>query len=755
MVDVEKGISPGVYTTAPHFPSLISPTYLEHGQLDQSPSQEGSHFGDSSGPLFHMYSKITEKDDNTMAERWQKDADGILIFVGHPFTSYAIACINNLQAGLFSGTVATFLSLSIPELRQNSQDVSAFYLKNIYQHLADPNVSVPPTPPFVETPPAFSPPHYAVTVNLLWVLCICINLTCAILATMFQQWARQYVRFSQSPRRSPRRRARIRALFASNVDKVFIRTLSFLLPCYLHFSVLLFFVGLLVYLLNINDTLFTHMLWFFVGCMVVYTFLTFLPLFQTDSLLFTPISAFPASFVALLTCLVHSTFADRFKFKTWSVSEWLFEDVRGPVENISLKQSSEIDARILQSTLNSLNEDDALEKFFGSIPDFFSSKWVKLFPTNLPTGLRDVFKEALYEFLDDTFRSTTIPESVKSSRLIIGLDASHTILGPNGPSWILDEILDGSWPELLRLVEIGHSLRSWAHGNDEENALLVRSIISYIVSNVENRNDRWLMLAEDQLGMPEELLRHYLDHGDSVLLANLINITRLTFCSHPLNWEFYTLPFKCDVSSTLPGLQHDFCALWNEIVLEAQTGKDSIHTLILENIRPVYIALHSDTHAFPKAFSTTATDNDIPDRPSSYPLCNIASHRSDPSAHDHNEAVDDDSPAIHLRIHSIPHHSPGPVFISSSRAFEIPTHHTARDPADKSSGTVSDAPQPYPSMVPSSLLDISVASFIANLDRRPISSNAIASQQSEFVISPAIVYDSPSILDPPYTDYGS
>ena len=53
------------------------------GSSEPPPSQEESHFGDGSGRLFYMYSKIAEKDDNTMAERWQKDADGILIFVSH------------------------------------------------------------------------------------------------------------------------------------------------------------------------------------------------------------------------------------------------------------------------------------------------------------------------------------------------------------------------------------------------------------------------------------------------------------------------------------------------------------------------------------------------------------------------------------------------------------------------------------------------------------------------------------------------
>ena len=45
------------------------------------PLQGGSNFGDSSGPLFSIYSKAAQEEDNKMVERWQKDADGILFFV--------------------------------------------------------------------------------------------------------------------------------------------------------------------------------------------------------------------------------------------------------------------------------------------------------------------------------------------------------------------------------------------------------------------------------------------------------------------------------------------------------------------------------------------------------------------------------------------------------------------------------------------------------------------------------------------------
>ena len=49
--------------------------------MPDQPSQGESNFGDSSEQLFSLYSKASEEEDRKMAESWQKDADGILIFV--------------------------------------------------------------------------------------------------------------------------------------------------------------------------------------------------------------------------------------------------------------------------------------------------------------------------------------------------------------------------------------------------------------------------------------------------------------------------------------------------------------------------------------------------------------------------------------------------------------------------------------------------------------------------------------------------
>jgi hypothetical protein len=63
-------------------------------RAQNQPAQGGSNFGDSSGPLFSIYSKTAKEEDNKNAERWKNDADGILIFVSPRVAIHTCQCIN-------------------------------------------------------------------------------------------------------------------------------------------------------------------------------------------------------------------------------------------------------------------------------------------------------------------------------------------------------------------------------------------------------------------------------------------------------------------------------------------------------------------------------------------------------------------------------------------------------------------------------------------------------------------------------------
>ncbi|KAH9972296.1 hypothetical protein BGW80DRAFT_1459918 [Lactifluus volemus] len=236
-------------------------------QPAQNKSSQGqADFSDSSGPLFHQYIKMTEGEDEKLSYRWQKDAQGIIIFTG-----------------LFSAALAALLTVSVQDLKPNPQDTSLFYLTNIYQLLADPNISRASILATPVQPPIFSPQKSAVLVNSVWFLSLVISLTSALLATMLQQWARRYVTITQPARYSPEKRTSIRAFLADGVDKFHLPWSVEALPALLHLSLFLFFSGLAIYLFNINHTVFSVVVWWVGLAGGVYVCITLMPIFWHDS----------------------------------------------------------------------------------------------------------------------------------------------------------------------------------------------------------------------------------------------------------------------------------------------------------------------------------------------------------------------------------------------------------------------------------------------------------------------------------------
>ncbi|KAH9972320.1 hypothetical protein BGW80DRAFT_383115 [Lactifluus volemus] len=591
-------------------------------QPAQNQSSQGqAGFSDSSGPLFNMYIKITEEEDNRMADRWQKDADGILIFTG-----------------LFSAALATLLTVSIQDLKPNSQDTSNFYLANIYQLLADPNVS---RASILATPaqlPPFSPPKSAVLVNSLWSLSLVISLTCALLATLLQQWARRYVTITQPPRYRPHKRASIRAFFANGVEKFHLPWSVEALPALLHLSLFLFFSGFVVYLFNINHTVFNVVVWWVGLAGGLYGCITLIPIFWHDSPYYAPLSSsvwlfYTGVSYTILELLGLLWPGDRFSFpfllQMLSCRFRFFGGITNTVQDKGSRLSEEINHRILTWTIDALDEDKELEQFFEAIPGLCSS--------NVVGDLGSVFTKidytlglVCYTFMQRTLSSSLILEADKTKRLMIcakAVDSAHLSYS----TMFFLESLFGYGVDRSQFVDIEQSLRSSASG-DQDLGLCSQGIIAGIIASVPERDDHWIALVKDQLGVSEEVLKYYLANGHSVLLANLIHITPPLFrlwLEDISKMSVHLMPIlscisKFDIKNTVPGLQHDFCALWNEITREAH-NRESHHIplFILKPIQHLYVALHPGTDA---AQTWTALD---PFQPFSYPLCNIPTHHSD------------------------------------------------------------------------------------------------------------------------------
>ena len=81
--------------------------------------------------------------------------------------------------------------------------------------------------------------------NILWLISLVLSLTCALIATLLQQWARRYI---ETPKSSNvlRHRARVRSLLLVGTKLYKIPLIVDMLPTLLHLSVYLFLAGLVI-----------------------------------------------------------------------------------------------------------------------------------------------------------------------------------------------------------------------------------------------------------------------------------------------------------------------------------------------------------------------------------------------------------------------------------------------------------------------------------------------------------------------------
>ena len=471
-----------------------------------------------------------------------------------------------------------------------------------------------------------------------------------MLATLIQQWASRYIRVTQSPY-SPHKQARIRAFFAEGANKFHLPWAVEALPALLHLSLFLFFAGLSVLLFNMNRTVFDVVICWVGFCGVTYLCITLLPVIFHDSPYYSPLSS---SVWSLCTCALYIVFKILRKltaFGYFSYAIWehflhlenryrkrFLNGMRKAAEESALRLSPEIDGRALAWTLESLDGDPKQEQLFAGILDFCKSAAVtdSLGIFKAPTG--EKMSEILVGLMHHTLSSKLAPD-VKLHRIEICRQAMNVASLPI--TWpILQRVIYEDWDGLLKSIDFGLFLTTAKYSNPNAD-YHSKCVVAVIIATVQEHDDRWFELASCQLRMPRAVLEGYLTQGDSVLLANCINICQRTIQAYSENdwaigagWRSKSLEIvsKLDAQNTRPGLQHDFCRLWNELIRMTKYSADrrmpSLAVFMLRHIRNIYIDLHQDTTATPIAFSASTDDYaNALFYPSSYPLCNIPDHQ--------------------------------------------------------------------------------------------------------------------------------
>ena len=299
--------------------------------------------------------------------------------------------LSPFQIGLFSSTVATFITISYPRLQQDPNVVTQSLLAQISQQLpsANSNDLIPPaTQSTIQTP--FSPSASVVFINSVWFLSLVLSLTCALMATLLQQWARRYLQMVRQ-NHPPHISAHIREYFYQGARRFGIFGLAELLPSLLIVAVLLFFAGLVVFAFLANHTVANITLAIVGFCFLSYLVFTLMPLVFHDCPYCTPLTSvlwFASRKIVLAFYWVRdggATYLHRHwdllserrvelcsqthekKAKLWS------EDLVSQLEVSAKRISMEIYTKALAWTLHQLGKDHELEEFVAGIPDLYES----------------------------------------------------------------------------------------------------------------------------------------------------------------------------------------------------------------------------------------------------------------------------------------------------------------------------------------------------------------------------------------------
>ncbi|KAF8258677.1 hypothetical protein EI94DRAFT_1620655, partial [Lactarius quietus] len=210
--------------------------------------------------------------DEARIHSLKNDMDSVLIF-----------------AGLFSAALTSFLSGSTNNLQVDPAQQMVYYQQQNVALLAQiskqmssiaPQVSIPSAPPLPY--PAFSPNSSEVRVNVFWYMSLIFSLSAALLATLVQQWVRDYMRVFQQYN-NPLKSARLRQYLYEGVEGRYMPRVARSVPALVHVSLILFFLGLGDSLLDVYTTVGVTTIVTIAICGLLYVLCTFAPILNPQS----------------------------------------------------------------------------------------------------------------------------------------------------------------------------------------------------------------------------------------------------------------------------------------------------------------------------------------------------------------------------------------------------------------------------------------------------------------------------------------
>ena len=232
-----------------------------------------------------------------------------------------------------------------------------------------PQVSIPSTLP--PQYPTFSPKPSDIRVNVFWFMSLIFSLFAALLATLVQQWVRDYMHVFQRYS-NPLKSARLREYLYEGVEGWYMPLLADSVPGLVHVSLVLFFIGLGDALLSLNTTVgITTIIPIFL-CGSLYVLSTFAPIIN-------PQSPFQNPFSGLIWYLKQKVHPRRYLDRASGGSlKAVSSDLSRAQMQLAMEENDgrkDRDIRAIRWLIDNRTEDDEMESFVIAIPGAFTSKW--------------------------------------------------------------------------------------------------------------------------------------------------------------------------------------------------------------------------------------------------------------------------------------------------------------------------------------------------------------------------------------------
>jgi hypothetical protein len=355
--------------------------------------------------------------------------------------------------------VAAFTIASYPSLQPDSSDITNTLLLHIARQTSSVPIDLPDTV-IAAISGSFNPPAAALRVNILWFISLVLSITCALAATLIQQWVRVYMH-AACHSSVPYRRGHIRAFVFEGLQRFHVSATLEAVPALLHASVFLFFAGLVQFLLPINATLAYTLMGLILMVASCYVALTILPILYMDCPFQTPFTKSVWRLAQILQilrlyiqrCISHGwerfVISSRQRWSSAAMHRATLDDYLGRLyggmekwQEMSASSDYDmtvaIDCRALQRALGLLDHEEGAEPFVEGIPGFLHSYEARD-PTAVVVYLLDkkLLGSRITMLLHSCVAARALPvEEARRRRALTCLRAVWSLTERLGPLWL-------------------------------------------------------------------------------------------------------------------------------------------------------------------------------------------------------------------------------------------------------------------------------------------------------------------------------